>query len=53
VKKVNELRKKVSSLQKDRNKLLESVAKDRRKAKNELLKKFKPYNRSIYARKKN
>ena len=38
VKKVNGLRQKVSSLQKERNKLLESVAKDRRKAKNELLK---------------
>ena len=42
VKKVNELRKKVSILQKDRNKLLESVAKDRRKAKNELLKNLNP-----------
>jgi Skp family chaperone for outer membrane proteins len=42
VKKVNELRKKVSSLQKERNKLLENVAKDRRKAKNELLKNLNP-----------
>ena len=42
VKKVNGLRKKVSSLQKERNKLLESVAKDRRKAKNELLKNLNP-----------
>ena len=39
---INELRKKVSSLQKDRNKLLEKVAKDRRKAKNELLKNLNP-----------
>ena len=36
--KVTELRKKVSSLQKERNILLESVAKQRAKAKNELLK---------------
>ena len=42
MKKVNELRKKVSSLQKEKNKLLESVAKDRRKAKNELLKNLNP-----------
>ena len=42
MKKVNELRKKVSSLQKERNKLLESVAKDRIKAKNELLKNLNP-----------
>ena len=42
MKKVNELRKKVSSLQKERNKLLENVAKDRRKAKNELLKNLNP-----------
>ena len=42
VKKVNGLRQKVSSLQKERNKLLESVAKDRRKAKNELLKNLNP-----------
>ena len=42
VKKVNWLRQKVSSLQKERNKLLESVAKDRRKAKNELLKNLNP-----------
>ena len=39
---INELRKKVSSLQKERNKLLENVAKDRRKAKNELLKNLNP-----------
>ena len=42
VKKVNGLGQKVSSLQKERNKLLESVAKDRRKAKNELLKNLNP-----------
>ena len=40
--KVTELRKKVSSLQKERNILLESVAKQRAKAKNELLKNLNP-----------
>ena len=40
--KVTELRKKVSSLQKERNTLLESVAKQRAKAKNELLKNLNP-----------
>ena len=40
--KVNELRSKVSSLQKERNSLLNSVAKQRAKAKNELLKTLNP-----------
>ena len=41
-KKVSGLRSKVSSLQKERNTLLESVAKQRNKAKNELLKNLNP-----------
>ena len=41
-KKVSGLRSKVSSLQKERNSLLESVAKQRNKAKNELLKNLNP-----------
>ena len=41
-KKITELRIKVSSLQKDRNKLLESVSKKRGKAKAELLKNLNP-----------
>ena len=41
-KKVIELRNKVSSLQKERNDLLESVAKQRTKARNELLKNLNP-----------
>ena len=41
-KKVTELRGKVSSLQQERNKLLESVAKERAKARQELLKNLNP-----------
>lgn len=41
-KKVTDLRSKVSSLQKERNSLLESVAKQRTKARNELLKNLNP-----------
>ena len=41
-KKVEELRVKVSSLQKERNKLLSDVSKQRAKAKNELLKTLNP-----------
>ncbi len=41
-KKVSELRDKVKSLQKERNSLLESVSKDRAKARNELLKNLNP-----------
>ena len=41
-KKVTELRKKVSSLQKERNKLLDSIAKQRSKARTELLKTLNP-----------
>ena len=41
-KKVTELRGKVSSLQQERNKLLESVAKERARAKQELLKNLNP-----------
>ena len=41
-KKVNELRKKVSSLQKDRDILLDTVSKQRTKARNELLKNVNP-----------
>ena len=41
-KKVTELRSKVSSLQKERNQLLESVSKQRTKARNELLKNLNP-----------
>lgn len=41
-KKVNGLRSKVSSLQKERNKLLESVSSERSKARNELLKNLNP-----------
>ena len=40
--KVKELRKKVSSLQKKRNLLLESVSKQRTEARNELLKNLNP-----------
>ena len=42
VKKVNNLRKKVSSLQSERNSLLEKISKDRTKARNELLKNLNP-----------
>ena len=41
-KKINGLRNKVSTLQKDRNKLLEDVSKQRTKARNELLKNLNP-----------
>ena len=41
-KKVSNLRSKVSSLQKERNKLLESVAKQRAKARSEILKNLNP-----------
>jgi len=41
-KKINELRLKVQSLQKERNSLLETVAKQRAKARNELLKNLNP-----------
>ena len=41
-KKVNELRTKVSSLQKERNTLLDTVSKQRTKARNELLKNLNP-----------
>ena len=41
-KKVTDLRSKVSSLQKERNSLLDSVAKQRSKARNELLKNLNP-----------
>ena len=41
-KKINELRSKVESLQKERNNLLEAVAKQRSKARNELLKNLNP-----------
>ncbi len=41
-KKVNELRKKVNSLQKERSTLLDTVAKQRSKARNELLKNLNP-----------
>ena len=47
------LRKKVSSLQTERNSLLEKISKDRTKARNELLKNLKSNNRRLYARKKN
>ena len=41
-KKVSDLRKKVSQLQKERNTLLDSVAKQRTKARNELLRNLNP-----------
>ena len=41
-KKVGDLRTKVSKLQKDRNDLLQSVAKERKKARDELLKNLNP-----------
>lgn len=41
-KKVNELRNKVSSLQKERNNILEQVSKQRTKARNELLRNLNP-----------
>ena len=42
IKKVNDLRKKVSSLQVERNSLLEKISKDRTKARNELMKNLNP-----------
>ena len=42
IKKVGELRNKVTSLQKQRNELLQTVAKQRNKARNELLKNLNP-----------
>jgi len=42
VKKVNDLRKKVATLQSDRKKLLEKIAKDRSKARTEILKNLNP-----------
>jgi|TARA_B110000211_G_scaffold231366_1_gene292836 Skp family chaperone for outer membrane proteins len=51
-KKVNVLRKKVSSLQKERNSLLETVSKQRSKARNELLKNVNPL-LSSYMKEKN
>ena len=42
IKKVKNLRKKVSSLQSERNNLLEKISKDRTKARNELLKNLNP-----------
>ena len=42
IKKVNDLRKKVASLQSERNSLLEKISKDRTKARNELLKTLNP-----------
>ena len=41
-KKVTDLRKKVSALQKERKSLIESVSKERSKARNELLKNLNP-----------
>ena len=41
-KKITELRKKISSLQKERNSLLQSVSKSRTKARNQLLDKLNP-----------
>ena len=41
-KKISDLRKTVSTIQKERNKLLETVARERAKAKNELLKNLNP-----------
>lgn len=49
---VNELRKKVSSLQKDRNALIDTVARQRAKARNELLKNVNPI-LSNYMKEKN
>ena len=51
-KKIGELRSKVNSLQKERNKLLETVAKQRNKAKNELLKNLNPIMKSYMSEKK-
>ena len=51
-KKVNELRKKVSSLQKERNKILNDVAVKRSKARNELLKNLNPIIKNYMQEKK-
>ncbi len=51
-KKVNELRNQISGLQKERNSLLETVAKQRAKARNELLKNLNPL-LSNYMKEKN
>ena len=51
-KKIGELRSKVNSLQKERNKLLETVAKQRNKAKNELLKNLNPIMKAYMSEKK-
>ena len=47
-KKVSDLRLKVSKLQQDRNTLLETVAKQRSKARNELLKNLNPLIQELY-----
>ena len=51
-KKISELRSTVSSLQKERNKLIESVAKQRAKAKSELLKNLNPIVKNYMKEKK-
>ena len=51
-KKIGELRSKVNSLQKERNRLLETVAKQRNKAKNELLKNLNPIMKAYMSEKK-
>ena len=51
-KQIGELRSKVNSLQKERNKLLETVAKQRNKAKNELLKNLNPIMKASMSEKK-
>ena len=51
-KKVTELRKKVSSLQKDRSNLLEKIGKQRKKAKNELLRTLNPIIKDYMVEKK-
>ena len=51
-KKVTELRSKVSSLQKERNTLLDSVAKQRTRARNELLKNLNPIIQEYMSQKK-
>ena len=51
-KKIGDLRSKVNSLQKERNKLLETVAKQRNKAKNELLKNLNPIMKAYMSEKK-
>ena len=52
-KKISELRSTVSSLQKERNTLIESVAKQRAKAKSELLKNLNPIVKNYMKEKKN